>query len=122
MRVTSRGRTVRRQAELMARRRMRDRNDFLSTYTNHYYINDMDEWVTNNPNASHSEVSDEFEDIIEGALEAGYKVSNHLEGHAIDVSIPNKHKSKVKSYLEGEGIRVLDEGGASTGAHWHLEY
>jgi putative peptidoglycan binding protein len=122
MRVTSQGRSVRRQAELMASRRMRSRSDFLGTYTNHYYINDMDEWVTNNPDASHSEVSDEFEDIIEEALDAGYKVSNHLEGHAIDVSIPRKHQSEVKSYLEGEGIRVLDEGGAATGAHWHLEF
>ncbi len=122
MRITSRGRTVRRQAQLMARRRMRSRDDFLGTYTNHYYITDMDEWVTNHPDASFDEVTDEFEGIIEGALDAGYKVSNHLEGNAIDVSIPKKHKSEVKSYMENSGVRVLDEGNAMTGPHWHLEF
>ncbi|MDV7341519.1 hypothetical protein RYZ26_18075 [Terasakiella sp. A23] len=122
MRITSRGRTVRRQAQLMARRRMRSRDDFLSTYTNHYYIIEMDEWVTNNPDASFDEVTDEFEGIIEEALDAGYKVSNHLEGNVIDVSIPKKHRSEVKSYMENSGVRVLDEGNAMTGPHWHLEF
>lgn len=122
MRVTSRGRSVRRQAQLMARRRMRSQDDFLHTYTNHDYILRMDQWVTDNPKATFEQVTNEFETIIEGALEAGYPVSKHLEGNAIDVSIPKRHKSKVKSYLENSGLRVLDEGNAMTGPHWHLEY
>ncbi len=122
MRITSTGRTPRRQAELMAQRRMSSRDDFLGTYTNHPYILEMDQWVTDNPDAPYADVADEFERIVNDALDAGYEVSKHIEGFAIDVSIPQANKSEVKSFLEGAGIRVLDESGSGTGPHWHLDY
>ncbi|GGF71006.1 hypothetical protein GCM10011332_26220 [Terasakiella brassicae] len=122
IRITGRARTVNKQATLMAKRRMASREDFMGTYTNHDYIKEMDQYVTDNPNASLGTVTSEFERIIRAALAAGYKVSDHLSDTARDVSIPRANKSDVRTFFENSGIRVLDESGASSGAHWHLDY
>ncbi|MBL4693289.1 MAG: hypothetical protein JKY92_08185, partial [Magnetovibrio sp.] len=122
LRITGQGRTVKRQAELMAQRRMTDRKDFMGTYKDRPHIREMDKWVKANPNASEAQVTKKFEGIIRKAQKSGYKVSGHLSDHARDISNPQKNKADIRKLLEKNGIRVLDEGNASTGAHWHLDY
>ncbi len=122
IRITGKGRTVRRQAELMAKRRLRDRKDFMGTYTNRPHIREMDKWVGANPNATEKQAIRKFESIIRKAKSKGYQVSKHLSDDARDISIPKKDRAAIRKYLENNGIRVLDEGSAATGRHWHLDY
>ena len=59
VRITGRGRTVERQAELMAQRRMQNRHQFLRTYLAAPHITEMDQWVANHAHAPEEEVDEE---------------------------------------------------------------
>jgi hypothetical protein len=125
IRITGRGRTVRRQAELMAERRRANRNQFLHTYHPAAHISEMDDWVTTHPNASAAETSTAFEEIIERARRAGAVVSNHLSDRARDISIPaggQTMQNRVRERLRQLGAHVIDEHGAVGGPHWHVDY
>ncbi len=125
IRVTGRGRTVERQAELMAQRRILNRRQFLHTYTAANHITEMDRWVTSHPHASQEETASAFVDIINRARQRGAVVSNHLSDHARDISIPtgNHHfRNQVRSRLHELGGRVIDEQDAVGGPHWHIDY
>ena len=121
VRITGRGRTVRRQAELMADRRRANRTQFLHTYAHAQHITEMDQWVTAHPSASATETNAAFERIIEAARQRGATVSNHLSDRARDISIPSGgvairqqvrarlqafSVSPVKVYLEVERFGV----------------
>lgn len=67
IRITGRGRTVRRQAELMADRRRVNRIQFLHTYAHARHITEMDQWATSHPSATSVETYAAFERIIEAA-------------------------------------------------------
>ena len=54
VRITGRGRTIRRQAELMAERRRANRAEFIRTYRPATHITEMDQWCQRNPNATFS--------------------------------------------------------------------
>lgn len=125
IRVTGRGRTVRRQAELMADRRRANRAQFLGTYRPAAHITEMDAWVTANPGATAAETATAFEAIIERARRAGVVVSNHLSDRARDISIPvggRDIQNTVRSRLVQLGAHVIDEADAVGGPHWHVDY
>jgi hypothetical protein len=125
IRITGRGRTVERQAELMAQRRRGNRNQFLSTYRPAAHITEMDRWVTAHPPASEAETVAAFVEIIDRARGNGAVVSNHLSDRARDISIPvgnAQYRNQVRQHLERLGAHVLDEHDATTGAHWHVDY
>ncbi len=125
VRITGRGRTVRRQAELMVERRRSNRDQFLRTYVHAQHITEMDEWVTEHPTASAVETSTAFERIIEAARRRGATVSNHLSDRARDISIPAGGadvQQQVRRRLQALGAHVIDEHDAVGGAHWHVDY
>ncbi len=125
IRITGRGRTVQRQAELMAQRRMQNRQQFLGTYTAAPHITEMDQWVTSNPRATEAETVAAFVEIINRALRNGAVVSNHLSDHARDISIPIGNQAvrdQVRRRLQELGAHVLDEHDAVGGPHWHIDY
>jgi len=125
IRVTGRGRTVQRQAELMAERRLQNRHQFLHTYRPAHHITEMDHWVTHHPHASQDETVAAFVEIINRARQRGAVVSNHLSDHARDISIPHgdhRVRSQVRVRLRELGAHVLDEHDAVGGPHWHVDY
>jgi hypothetical protein len=125
IRITGRGRTVQRQAELMADRRRRNRHEFLHTYRAAPHITEMDQWVTNHPQASQQETATAFVEIINRARRNGAVVSNHLSDRARDISIPvgDHHlRDRVRARLRELGAHVIDEADAVGGPHWHIDY
>jgi len=125
IRITGRGRTVRRQAELMAQRRRANRAQFLNTYWPASHITEMDQWVTAHPRATEAETVDAFEEIIDRARQRGAIVSNHLSDRARDISIPMGGpdvQSQVRRYITSLGGHVIDERDATGGPHWHVDY
>lgn len=125
VRITGRGRTVRRQAELMAQRRRSNRNQFVQTYRPAPHITEMDNWVTSHPNATQEATVDAFEDIINRARAQGAVVSNHLSDRARDISIPlgaSQHQLQIRNWLRHQGAHVIDEHDATGGPHWHVDY
>lgn len=125
IRITGRGRTVRRQAELMADRRRENRDQFLQVYTQAAHITEMDTWVTQHPTASAAETTTAFEEIIQRALANGATVSNHLSDRARDVSIPlggTDVQDQIRRRMRELGAHVLDEQDAVGGPHWHVDY
>ena len=125
IRITGRGRTIRRQAELMAQRRRANRKQFLETYHPAPHITEMDHWVTTHKAASEAETVSAFEVIIERARRAGAVVSNHLTDRARDISIPRggeQVQNRVRRRLRQLGAHVIDEEEAVGGPHWHVDY
>jgi hypothetical protein len=124
IRVTGRGRTPRRQAELMAQRRRANRQQFLHTYLPAQHITEMDGWVTAHPNAPERQTVDAFEQIILRALARGARVSNHLTNTARDVSIPlgtPGQQTQIRQRFSELGCHVIDEHDATGGPHWHVD-
>ncbi|MCY2967675.1 MAG: peptidoglycan-binding domain-containing protein [Planctomycetota bacterium] len=124
IRITGRGRTIRRQAELMAQRRLVNQQQFLSTYRHAPHITEMDTWVTQHPQATESQTIAEFEQIITRARQNGATVSNHLSDTARDISIPlggHTVQSTIRRRIEELGGRVIDERDAVGGPHWHVD-
>ncbi|RWP87408.1 MAG: hypothetical protein EOR11_13880 [Mesorhizobium sp.] len=118
-------RTVRRQAELMAQRRLANRTQFLRIYRSAQHITEMDAWATQHPHATQSQATDAFERIIHSARGRGATVSNHLNDSARDISIPhgNHHQQgEVQRALRNWGAHVILERDATGGPHWHLDY
>ena len=125
IRITGRGRTVRRQAELMADRRRANRQQFLHTYVHAHHITEMDAWVAANPTATPNETTDAFERIIVAARSRGATVSNHLSDRARDISIPfggHDVQQEIRNRFQTLGAHVIDEHDAVGGAHWHVDY
>ena len=125
IRITGRGRTVQRQAELMADRRLRNRQQFLGTYHPAPHITEMDQWVSNHPQATQADTVTAFVDIISRARGNGAVVSNHLSDRARDISIPvgnDQVRHQVRNRLQQLGGHVLDEHDAVGGPHWHVDY
>lgn len=125
IRITGRGRTVERQAELMAERRLQDRHQFLHTYRAAPHITEMDQWVTRHPDATEDDAATAFVDIINRALRNGAIVSNHLSDHARDISVPHggeRVRIQVRQRFRELGAHVLDESDAVGGPHWHIDY
>jgi hypothetical protein len=130
LRVTGRGRTPQRQAELMYDRVQGNREDFLRTYPrNAPYVQQMDQYVQQHPNASRPEAVSQFTQYINEARQQGYRVSNHLpsaDGNRVarDVSVPQGGpavQNQVEQTFNQLGCTVLREGNAATGAHWHVD-
>ncbi|TPJ41391.1 hypothetical protein [Mesorhizobium sp. B2-6-5] len=125
IRATGGVRTVRRQAELMAERRLSNRAQFLRVYRQAQHISEMDAWVVQHPRATQSQIADAFEQIIHQARKRGATVSNHLDDRARDISIPhgNFHQqAEVQRALQSWGAHVILEGDATGGPHWHVDY
>jgi hypothetical protein len=125
IRVTGRVRTVRRQAELMAERRLSNRTQFLTVYRQAQHISEMDAWVIQHPRATPSQATEAFEQIIHRARSRGAAVSNQMDDRARDISIPlGKHhqQAEVQRALERWGAHVILEGDATGGPHWHVDY
>ena len=125
IRVTGRGRTVARQAELMAQRRRGDRAQFLGTYVPAPHITEMDTWVTAHPHATEQETTTAFTEIINRARRNGAVVSNHLSDRARDISIPRGSREvqqRVRARLRELGGHVIDERDAVGGPHCHVDY
>jgi len=123
--VTGRGRTVERQAELMAQRRRQNRHQFLHTYRPAAHITEMDRWITEHPHLSEADTVAAFVEIINRARRRGAIVSNHLSDHARDISIPLGHqhqRDQIRHRLEQLGAHVIDEHDAVGGPHWHIDY
>jgi len=124
IRITGRARTVRKQAELMADRRRKNRDQFIKTYLPARHITEMDHWVSANPHQTLAATVDAFERIIATARIAGARVSNHLGDMARDISIPlggSKVEQAVRKRLEDMGCHVIDEHDATGGPHWHVD-
>lgn len=124
IRITGRGRTVLRQAELMVQRRRQNRQQFLSTYRPAPHITEMDQWVSNHPQATEAQAVAAFVDIINRARRNGATVSNHLSDTARDISIPAGGpavQAQILQRIKQLGGRVLDERDAVGGAHWHVD-
>jgi hypothetical protein len=125
IRITGRGRTVQRQAELMEERRVANRSQFLHVYLPARHITEMDTWVTNHPDASEDDTVAAFVDIINRARQRGAVVSNHLSDRARDISIPQggrDFRNQIRSRFQQLGAHVIDEHGATGGPHWHIDY
>jgi hypothetical protein len=125
IRITGRGRTVRRQAELMAQSRRANRQGFLGTYRAAPHITEMDIWMTAHPTATLNDTVNEFEAIINRARQGGAAVSNHLADRARDISIPvggHEVQQRVRDRIQALGGHVIDERDAAGGPHWHVDY
>jgi hypothetical protein len=125
IRVTGRGRTVERQAGLMAQRRRANRHQFLHTYRSAAHITEMDHWVTSHPHASQDDTAAAFVEIINRARQRGAVVSNHLSDRARDISVPHGGhgvENQVRQRLRELGAHVIDEHDAVGGPHWHVDY
>lgn len=125
IRITGRGRTVQRQAELMMERRLQNRTQFLRVYRPAPHITEMDQWVAAHPHATRQETTAAFVDIINRARARGAVVSNHLSDRARDISIPHggaTTQQQVRHRLQELGGHVIDEHDAVGGAHWHVDY
>jgi len=124
IRITGRARTIQRQAELMAQRRIADRRQFLRTYRHTQHVTEMDHWVTRHPRASEQETVAEFVQIIQRARRRGATVSNHLSDDARDIvfqSAEQPSKTEFAPRLNELGGHVIDEHDAVGGAHWHVD-
>jgi hypothetical protein len=122
-------RTVRRQAELMADQARADTDVLADTYTPRgqktapAYVNEMVQWVQQNPGAGRTQAVDAFEDIITRARANGYTVSRHLGDAARDISTPQgtpEERRQIEARLRELGVRVLPEPDAAGGPHWHI--
>ena len=125
IRITGRGRTIRRQAELMAARIRADRHEFLQTYLPRPHIHDMDRWFLANLNASLDDTIDAFEIIIARAVQNGAVVSNHLSNTARDISWPvgdARALNRIEARIRALGARVIREPRAAGGRHWHVDW
>lgn len=125
IRITGRGRTVQRQAELMAQRRRQNQAQFLRTYRPARHITEMDNWVTTHPHATEAETTTAFTEIINRARQGGATVSNHLSDRARDISIPHgtpQVQHQVRARLQELGAHVIDERDAVGGPHWHVDF
>ena len=125
IRITGRGRTVHRQAELMAQRCRQNRLQFLQTYRPAQHITEMDNWATAHPAATLKETTTAFTEIINRARRNGAVVSNHLSDRARDISIPHgtpEERHRVRTRLQQLGGHVIDEHDAVGGPHWHVDY
>jgi RHS repeat-associated protein len=125
IRVTGRGRTIRRQAELMADQIRTNRDVFLQTYADRPHIREMDRWVQEHPTATREHTVAEFERIIGDAVATGETVSRHLSDTARDISIPRGGadvQQRVQQRIEGLGGSVIREPTAAGGPHWHLDW
>jgi hypothetical protein len=125
IRITGRGRTIERQAELMAQRRRANRAQFLHTYVAAPHITEMDHWVTSHPHATEAETTATFTEIIQRARQNGAVVSNHLSDRARDISIPHggsQVEQNVRHRLRQLGGHVINEQDAVGGPHWHVDY
>jgi hypothetical protein len=118
-------RTVERQAQLMADRRIHNREQFLHVYTPAHHITEMDQWVSSHPSANDDETTAAFVDIINRARQNGAVVSNHLTDRARDITIPMGHpetRQRIRQRIQQLGGHVIDEHDATGGPHWHVDY
>ena len=125
IRITGRGRTVRRQAELMAQRIRANRQEFLQTYRGAQHIAEMDQWLQRNRTASLQTTVDEFERIIHRARARGAVVSNHLSDTARDISWPigsPQELNAIEARIRALGATVIREPNAAGGRHWHVDW
>jgi hypothetical protein len=125
IRVTGRGRTIRRQAELMAQRIRANRHEFLATYRTAQHITEMDQWHQRNRTATVVATVDEFERIIQRARSRGAVVSNHLSDTARDISWPigtAQQLNAIEARINALGARVIREPNAAGGRHWHVDW
>lgn len=125
IRITGRGRTVGRQAELMAQQRRANRRQFLGVYRSAPHITEMDQWVTAHPHATEAETVSAFEEIINRAGQRGVVVSNHLSDRARDISIPlggPDVATDIRRFITDLGGHVIDEHDAAGGPHLHVDY
>jgi len=123
--ITGRGRTIRRQAELMAERILADRLEFLQTYTWRQHIGQMNQFIINNPSASVEETTNRFETIINQARGRGAQISNHLSDTARDISIPagtDTIRNTIENRIQELGASVIREPRAAGGPHWHIDW
>jgi hypothetical protein len=125
IRITGRSRTILRQAQLMAARIHANREEFLSTYANRQHIQEMNSWILENPEATISQTTTEFERIIRLARARGATVSNHLSDHARDISWPvgiPVQLDAIEARINALGGIVLREPDAAGGPHWHIDW
>ena len=125
IRITGRSRTILRQAQLMAERIHANREEFLNTYANRLHIREMSAWVLENPEATVSQTTTEFESIIQRARGRGATVSNHLSDHARDISWPvgtSLQLDEIEARVNTLGGVVLRERDAAGGPHWHIDW
>lgn len=124
VRITGRGRTIRRQAELMAERIRTNRAEFIRTYRSAAHITEMEQWRQRNPNATLLQTVDEFERIIRRAVGRGAVVSNHLSDTARDISWPAgtpQQLDQIEARIRVLGGTVIREPHAAGGRHWHVD-
>lgn len=125
VRITGRARTVRRQAELMARRIRASRHEFLNTYRRAQHIVEMDEWYRTHPSVTLQPTIDAFVEIIERARRSGSAVSNHLSDSARDISWPvgnERQLEQIENRIRELGGSVIREPNAAGGRHWHVDW
>jgi hypothetical protein len=119
IRITGAGRTIERQAELMAQR---PNDDLRGTYRDSPHIREMVAWRSAHPGASIQQTATAFEGIIRRAIVNGATVSNHLSDTARDISWPRNNYSQVVGALRARGLNVIVERNAGTGPHLHLDW
>jgi len=107
---TSDYRTVRRQAELMAKMSPSAR---INLYSNAYYVQEMNA----NDDLPLSQKVDKFEQILNAARRNGSRISYHLTGDAVDIS---PSTPEVKRWFENNGVKVTDETNDNI-LCWHLQ-
>ncbi len=128
IRITGRGRTIRRQAELMAQRIRANRNEFLRTYRPQQHITEMDNWYTQHggrAGATLEQTVTAFELIIRRAVARGAVVSRHLSDNARDISWPLGNAAQldaIEARINELGARVIREPNAAGGRHWHIDW
>jgi len=109
IKITGTSRSVRRQAELMAKMT----NSQLNWYgSSTWYVEEMKK-----SSLTGSARVDEFEQLITTARKQGSFVSRHLTADAVDIAPAS---SKVKNWLLGNGISIKDETVDGNNC-WHLE-
>lgn len=107
--INATSRTVRRQAELMAKMTESQLNWYGSST---WYVVEMKK-----SSLSASARVDEFEKLIITARKQGSFVSRHLTADAVDISPASK---EVKDWLLANGISIKDETVDNNNC-WHLE-
>ncbi|MDH5445977.1 MAG: hypothetical protein OEY52_10490 [Gammaproteobacteria bacterium] len=125
IRITGRGRTFQRQAELMVQRIRANRQEFLSTYVRRPHIQEMDRWFLANRTATSAQMVEEFEQIIRRAVSGGAAVSNHLSNTARDISWPVGAPdvlNNIENRISELGASVIREPNAAGGRHWHIDW
>ena len=125
IRVTGGNRTVERQAQLMAQRRMRNAAQFRQVYRPAAHIAEMDNWVTTHPRATEAETVTAFTDTINRAVANGAVVTNHFGNRARDISVPTGTVAVhqlIRNRILALGGHVIDEHDATGGPHWHVDF